>query len=54
MMSNDHLLSRVWDNTMNAIHHFNKQTPLLDSDMIQDVINNNRVDVAVELIKILQ
>lgn len=54
MMSNDHLLSQVWDNTMNAIHHFNKQTPLFDPDMIQDVINNNRVDVAVELIKNLQ
>lgn len=51
MMSNDHLLSQVWDNTMSAIHHFNEGTPLMDPDLIQDVINNNRIDVAKKLVK---
>lgn len=51
MMSNDKLLSQVWDGTMNAIKHFNKQTPLLDSELIQDVINNNRIEIAKTLIK---
>lgn len=51
MMSNDHLLSQVWDNTMNAIRHFNEGTPLMDPDLIQDVINNNRIDVAKKLVK---
>ena len=50
MMSNDHLLSQVWDNTMKAIYHFNEGTPLIDSDLIQDVINNNRIEVAKKLI----
>lgn len=49
-MSNDHLLSQVWDNTMKAIHHFNEGTPLMDPDLIQDVINNNRIEVAKKLI----
>lgn len=51
MMSNDRLLSQVWDNTMSAIHHFNEGTPLMDPDLIQDVINNNRIDVAKKLVK---
>ena len=51
MMSNDKLLSQVWDGTMNAIKHFNKQTPLLDSELIQNVINNNRIEIAKTLIK---
>lgn len=51
MMSNDHLLSQVWDNTMNAIRHFNEGTPLMDSDLIQDVINNNRFDIAKKLVR---
>ena len=53
MMSNDLLLSQVWDNTMKAIYHFNHNTPLVDSGVIQDVINNNRADVAQEIIKTL-
>ena len=36
---------------MNAIHHFNEGTPLMDPDLIQDVINNNRFDVAKKLVK---
>lgn len=51
MMSNDFLLSQVWDNVMNAIHHFNEGTPLMDPDLIQDVINNNLFDVAKKLVK---
>lgn len=51
MMSSDMLLSQVWDNTMKAIHHYNENTPLMDPVLIQDVINNNRIDVAKEMIK---
>lgn len=53
MMSNDALLSQVWDNTMLAIHHCNENTPLMDPDLIQDVINNNRINVAKKLVKCL-
>lgn len=53
MMSNDKLLSTVWDNVMLAIHHHNENTPLMDPDLIQDVINNNRIDVAKKLVKCL-
>lgn len=51
MMSSNELLSQVWDNTMLAIHHFNNNTPLIDPDVIQDVINNNRVDIAKQILK---
>ena len=51
MMSSNELLSQVWDNTMLAIHHFNNNTPLIDPDIIQDVINNNRVDIAKQILK---
>lgn len=53
MMSNDKLLSDTWDNVMLAIHHHNENTPLMDPDLIQDVINNNRIDVAKKLVKCL-
>lgn len=49
MMSNDNLISMVWDNTMKAIHNFEKQTPLIDSELIQDVINNSKFDLAKKL-----
>ena len=53
MMSDDNLLSMVWDNTMKAIHHFENQTSLIDPELIQDVINNSRFDVARKLIRTL-
>lgn len=53
MMSNDSLLSQVWDNTMKAIYHHNENTPLIDSDTIQNVINNNLIDEAKKIIKYL-
>lgn len=53
MMSDDNLLSMVWDNTMKAIYHFENQTPLIDPELIQDVINNSRFDVARKLIRTL-
>mgnify|MGYP003291962047 CR=1 FL=1 len=34
---------------MKAIHNFEKQTPLIDSELIQDVINNSKFDLAKKL-----
>lgn len=53
MMSDDNLLSMVWDNTMKAIYHFENQTSLIDPELIQDVINNSRFDIARKLIRTL-
>jgi hypothetical protein len=50
MMSNNDLLSQVWDGVVRSITAYNEGTNLADPDLVQEVINTSNVELAKKLI----
>lgn len=50
MMSNNDLLSQVWDGVVRSIIAYNEGTNLADSDLVQEAINTSNVELAKKLI----
>ena len=50
-MSSDEMLEFVWKGIMKAIEAYNYNIPLIDSKLVEDVINNSDVKTAESLIK---
>lgn len=50
MMKTPELVGRIWDCVMRAINAYNQRLPLLDGELIQSIINENKVDLAKRVI----
>lgn len=50
MMKTPELVGRIWDCVMRAINAYNQGLPLLDGELIQSIINENKVDLAKRVI----
>lgn len=51
MMSSDEMLEFVWKGIMKAIEAYNYNVPLLNPELVQNIINNSDVDAAKAAIK---
>lgn len=51
MMSSDEMLNFVWEGIMRAINAYNNGIPLIDSETVQNTINNSDIKTALKLIE---
>ena len=50
MMKTPELIGKVWDCVMRAINAYNHRLPLLNGDLIQGIVNENKTDLAERII----